>query len=97
MFQPSGPRSARSVRFREIVNLGRSHGVGVRERVVQRGIDQWRIREMDATAVPGSRGTTCLVCESFDVIRRLWIFPEDWASMCDDALWRLCEEPPLPR
>ena len=52
---------------------------------------------MDAHAVPGSRGATCLVCESLDVIRRLWIFPDDWAVMGDDALWRLCEEPPSQR
>jgi hypothetical protein len=64
------------------------------ERVVQRGLDQWRVHEMDARAVPGARASTCLICESIEVIRRLWTFPSDWRVLDDDALWELCEGPP---
>ena len=65
-----------------------------RERIVQRGIDQWRVHEMDARAIPGAQAPTCLICESTEVIRRLWHYPADWRSIEDDALWALCEGPP---
>jgi len=64
------------------------------ERVVQHGLDRWRVHEMDARAIPGARAPTCLICESIEVIRRLWKFPADWPTLDDDALWEVCEGPP---
>lgn len=60
-------------------------------RVVQRGSERWVVREIDAHKVPGARGPRCLICESGDVIRRLWKYPSDWESLDDISLWALCE------
>jgi hypothetical protein len=60
-------------------------------RLIQRGSAQWSLREVDAHSVPGARAPKCLICESTDVIRRLWAYPADWKSLSDDALWTLCE------
>jgi len=49
------------------------------------------MREVDARNVPGARRATCLICESGDVIRRLWSFPSDWYQLDDDALLTLCD------
>lgn len=64
------------------------------ERLVERGERQWTLREMDARTVPGARAATCLICESTDVIRRLWRYPRDWRSLKDDDLAALCEGMP---
>jgi hypothetical protein len=74
--------------------MGVIHETGTRERVVQRGTNQWRVREMDARAVPGARASTCLICESIEVIRRLWDYPAGWRELSNDELWTLCEGPP---
>ena len=42
---------------------------------------RWRIREVDAHAVPGARGDRCLLFEAEGVIRRVWNYPSDWASL----------------
>jgi hypothetical protein len=63
------------------------------DRVIRRGIDEWRVHEADARAVPGARAPTCLICESVEVIRRLWLYPRDWGSLDDDALWNICDGP----
>jgi hypothetical protein len=63
------------------------------ERVVQRGSRAWRVREIAARAVPGSRGPRCLICESTEVVRRLWTYPTDWRGLDDELLWDLCERP----
>jgi hypothetical protein len=60
-------------------------------RLIQRGSVHWSLREVDARRVPGARAPKCLICESTDVIRRLWVYPDDWKSLTDDALWTLCE------
>jgi hypothetical protein len=49
------------------------------------------LREVDARKVPGARAPTCLICESADVIRRLWAFPGDWHSLDDESLLDLCD------
>ena len=60
-------------------------------REFQHGDEHWIVREVDARTVPGARAKTCLICETADVIRRLWEFPKDWTSLTDEALWRICE------
>src|SRR3954470_3097211 len=61
------------------------------ERLLQRGHRQWIVREVSARGVPGARRETCLLCESAEVIRRIWDFPSDWKNADDEALWRLCD------
>jgi hypothetical protein len=61
------------------------------ERLLQRGGRQWTVREVNARGVPGARRDTCLICESAEVIRRIWDFPSDWRVVDDEALWKLCD------
>ena len=61
------------------------------ERTLQRGNDEWTVREVDAPRIPGAPTTSCLICESSDVVRRLWRYPQNWRSLTDDELWRLVE------
>ncbi|MGE5102386.1 MAG: hypothetical protein ACM3SX_20565 [Deltaproteobacteria bacterium] len=61
------------------------------ERLVERGDRHWTLREMDTRAVPGARARTCLICESTEVIRRLWNYPNDWRELDDFELADLCE------
>jgi hypothetical protein len=61
------------------------------ERLLQRGDRQWIVREVNARGVPGARRETCLICESAEVIRRIWDFPSDWRLVDEDALWKLCD------
>jgi hypothetical protein len=61
------------------------------ERLLQRGGRQWTVREVNAHGVPGARRETCLICESAEVIRRIWDFPADWRVVDDEALWNLCD------
>ena len=61
------------------------------ERLVERGDRHWTLREMDARGVPGARATRCLICESTEVIRRLWDFPNNWRQLGDAELAALCE------
>lgn len=68
-----------------------SNDAKIAERIVQRGADEWRVREVSALNVPGARGPRCLICESGDVVRRLWKYPADWQELDDDALWELCD------
>ena len=67
------------------------HDVGPAERLVERGDRHWTLREMDARSVPGARAATCLICESTEVIRRLWNYPDDWRELGDLELATLCE------
>ena len=59
-------------------------------RVVAHGADRWAIREVDTGALPGAPRPRCLICESDDVVRRIWRYPDDWLSLSDDELLRLC-------
>jgi hypothetical protein len=59
-------------------------------RVVVRGANRWSIREVDTNTLPGASGPRCLICESDDVVRRVWRYPENWPSLTDDELLDLC-------
>jgi hypothetical protein len=61
------------------------------ERLVERADRRWTLREMDARAVPGARAPRCLICESTEVIRRLWNYPRNWRELDDRELATLCE------
>ena len=55
----------------------------------RRGVE-WRVREVDARATPGARAPRCLVCETHEVVRRLWRYPADWHRRADRDLLALC-------
>jgi hypothetical protein len=57
----------------------------------------WRVREMDATNIPGARANRCLIFDSEGVVRRAWSFPHSWAELDDASIWALLErELPAP-
>jgi hypothetical protein len=41
----------------------------------------WSVVEVDASSVPGSRGTHCLIFSRKDCIRRVWDYPRDWRTL----------------
>jgi hypothetical protein len=45
---------------------------------------RWSVIEVDAAAVPGTRGSHCLLFTREDCVRRVWDYPADWQSL-DDA------------
>ena len=49
----------------------------------------WQIREADTARIPGARGARCLIFDAQDVIRRVWLVPDDWRAMTDEGLLRL--------
>jgi hypothetical protein len=80
--------SVRDVPIREKVETGHeSH-----ERVVERGARRWTVREVNAAAVPGAAAPRCLICESDDVVRRIWRYPDNWLGLSDDDLLRICDK-----
>ena len=52
---------------------------------------RWTVGEVDARRVPGARSDRCLICESGEVVRRLWKYPENWTELDDESLWELCD------
>lgn len=60
------------------------------------GQTRWTVREVDTSRVPGARGAHCLLFENDTVIRRVWVYPANWADLPDDAVWHLAEEQPDP-
>jgi hypothetical protein len=49
----------------------------------------WTVREVSAPAFD-RRGGTHLLFESLEVIRRVRVFPSEWRSLDDAALYALC-------
>ena len=41
----------------------------------------WRVREVAGEAVPGARGSACLVFESDGTMRRVWRYPAEWREL----------------
>lgn len=60
-------------------------------RVVVSGGRTWTIREMDTVSQPWARGDRCLICGDGSVVRRFWVYPEDWRSMPAEELARFCQ------
>lgn len=54
----------------------------------------WHVRELDTRKIPGALGDRCLLFESPEVIRRVWLFPANWWELDDDALWQYSERRP---
>jgi hypothetical protein len=42
---------------------------------------EWRVREVDASRVPGSRAATCLILATEDAVHRLWRYPQSWRCL----------------
>jgi hypothetical protein len=49
----------------------------------------WQIWEADTARIPGARSARCLIFDAQDVIRRVWLVPDDWRAMTDEGLLRL--------
>jgi len=47
------------------------------------------VREIDTRELRGAHGPRCLVFDSPYLVRRVWSFPVDWATLSDDALLAL--------
>jgi hypothetical protein len=51
----------------------------------------WTAREEDGELVPGSEGARCLIVESQEAVRRLWVYPANWQQLDAELLWQTCE------
>ena len=60
------------------------------ERVIQRAEQRWVVREINTTNQTGGHGRRCLICESEEIVRRVWEYPDDWDRLSDEALLELC-------
>jgi len=63
-------------------------------RTIDRGESTWSVHEVDARDVPGTRGSSCLIFESPEAVRRAWVFPAHWRELDDDSLWLVGERAP---
>lgn len=72
--------------------MAMNHHPQSNERVLEQGDNRWTVREVSADAVPGASAPRCLICESDDVVRRIWRYPENWAALTDDELIRICDK-----
>lgn len=52
---------------------------------------RWEVREVQAPQFD-RRGGTHLLFDGEQVMRRLRVFPADWASLSDDALYALTQQ-----
>ncbi len=57
---------------------------------------EWQVREVD-TPQPWAHAKRCLIFSSSAVVRRLWIYPEDWARLASRDLLALGQEQPRSR
>jgi hypothetical protein len=62
-------------------------------RLTDREGKEWLVWEEPAGHVPGSRGDSCLICDSWNARRRIWEFPDDWQLLGDDELLSVCHAP----
>lgn len=72
--------------------MAMNHHQSHHERVVEKGEERWTVREISTDAVPGAAAPRCLICESDDVVRRIWRYPENWVDLTDDELMRICDK-----
>lgn len=54
---------------------------------------EWRLWALDGASVPGGYPGLCLMCDSGDVVRRVWNAPAEWETWDDDALRALVSGP----
>lgn len=58
--------------------------------------NEWLVREVD-TPQPWAHAKRCLIFSSSAVVRRLWIYPEEWGRLASRDLLALVQEPPPAR
>jgi len=49
------------------------------------------VHEVDGRGVPGAKGSTALIFNSRETIRRIWVFPRNWQQLNANDLWAVCE------
>jgi hypothetical protein len=70
-----------------------AHAPVLAERAVYDGYgEEWLVRELDATGLPGARRPRCLIFENHHVVRRVWHYPGDWQMISDATLLALSKE-----
>jgi hypothetical protein len=60
--------------------------VYVERTVIDRAGTTWRVKEIDASELPGNRGPRCLIFETTELMRRIWQYPRRWFELSDAAL-----------
>lgn len=51
----------------------------------------WTVREVETKDQPWAHASQCLICEDGSVVRRFWVYPEDWRELSGEALARFCQ------
>jgi hypothetical protein len=46
----------------------------------------WTVTEREGHAVPGSRGSRCLIFDSPEAVRRVWDYPAGWRDLLPPSL-----------
>jgi hypothetical protein len=46
----------------------------------------WTITEREGLSVPGSRGARCLIFQSLEAVRRVWVYPAGWRDLLTPSL-----------
>ena len=66
------------------------------KRWITRDGERALVSECEARGVPGSEGTTCLICETDSTMRRIWSYPAEWHRLDDAKIFSLFEQPFVP-
>lgn len=74
-----------------VIVMGMNHDHS-QQRVVENREQRWTVREISADTVPGAAAPRCLICESDNIVRRIWRYPENWAALSDDELIKICDK-----
>jgi hypothetical protein len=51
----------------------------------------WSVREVDMIGLAWARGPHCLLFDTDGMVRRVWVYPADWAYLSDAALLALSD------
>jgi hypothetical protein len=62
--------------------------------VYDRRGEEWMVRELDATALPGAEVSRYLIFENHRAVRKLRQYPSDWTQLGDATLLALSEDAP---
>ena len=57
---------------------------------------RWAVHEASASRTPGAQASRCLIFDSEGIVRRLWVFPEQWERLADIEIIGLLDAPPTP-
>lgn len=51
----------------------------------------WTVREVETKDQSWAHASQCLICEDGSVVRRFWVYPENWRELPAEALARFCQ------